>query len=145
MRIETLRMQAEQSIYSDVARAEVKLEQLRQQYLDAWLDARRREFQLRQLIGLDARDDNELLPADAPRQTPPAFDDVVTVALQERPDLNQRRLGLQIREQQLLVAQNRVKPELNVSAAYRVAGLSDRADRAFDQLVASILKTGPSA
>ena len=136
VRIESLRMQAEQSIYSDVARAEVQLEQLRQQYLDAWLSARRREFQLRQLIGLDARDDNELLPADAPRQTPPAFDfdQIVAVALQERPDINKRRLGLQIREQELLLAQNRVKPELNVSASYRVAGLSERVDRAFDQI-----------
>lgn len=136
VRIESLRMQAEQSIYSDVARAEVQLEQLRQQYLDAWLDARRRAFQLRQLIGLKARDGNELMPADAPHQSPPAFDfdDVVSVALRERPDVNRRRLGLQIREQQLLVAQDGVKPELNVSASYRVAGLSDRVDRSFDQV-----------
>lgn len=136
VRIEKLRMQAEQSIYSDVARAQVQLEDLRQQYMDAWLSARRREFQLRQLVGMEARDGRELMPADAPRQTGPMFDfdDVVSVALQERPDLHRRRLGLEVREQQLLVAQNAVKPQLNVSAAYRVSGLSDQLDQSFDQV-----------
>lgn len=136
VRIETLRMQAEQSIYSDVARAEVQLERLRQQYLDAWFKTRRRSFQLRQLIGLSPRDGSKLIPVDVPVQTPPQldFDSIVAAALQERPDLIQRRLGLQVREQQLLVADNQVKPELNVSAAYRVAGLSDRLDQSFDQV-----------
>ncbi len=136
VRIEKLRMQAEQSIYSDVARVEVQLEQLRQRYLDAWLEARRREYQLRQLIGMDVRDGTELLPADAPQQSPPNvdFDDVVEVAMRDRPDLNQRRLGLQIREQELLLAENQIKPELNASAAYRVSGLSDRLNHSFDQV-----------
>jgi len=136
VRIEKLRMQAEQSIYSDVARVEVQLEQLRQRYLDAWIEARRREYQLRQLIGMDVQDGTELLPADAPQQSPPDvdFDNVVEVAMRDRPDLNQRRLGLQIREQELLLAENRTKPQLNASASYRVSGLSDRLNRSFYQV-----------
>lgn len=136
VRIATLRMQAEQAIYADVARAEVKLEQLRQQRLDAWLEARRREYQLRQLIGMPTEDGVELIPGDWPVQSAPRIHtaSIVATALEKRPDLIQRRLGLKIREETLLGAQNATQPELNLQAAYRVSGLSNRLDVAFDQV-----------
>ncbi|MDA0586367.1 MAG: TolC family protein [Planctomycetota bacterium] len=136
VRIASLRLRAEQAIYADVARAEVKLEELRQQRLNAWLEARRREFQLRQLIGLPREDGLELIPADRPWQTAPHIHaaSIVESAMQNRPDLIQRRLGLKIREETLLGAHNATHPELNLQAGYRVAGLSDRLDRSFDQV-----------
>jgi len=103
VRIEELRFSAERTTYADVARSKVNLEQLVQQRIQALESIRRREYELRQLIGLPPSDGTIVIPNDRPAQFAPQVDmgKVYSTALEKRPDLIRRRLNLEIRELEL--------------------------------------------
>ncbi len=136
VRIETLRLESERNTYADVARAKSKLESINQQRFRAERDVKTREYQLRQLIGLPVNDGTSLIPTDAPLQAFRELDhgQLVAEALQSRPDLVRRRLGVRIGEVELSVSERSWLPQLDVFGAYRTSGLAARLDDALLQM-----------
>lgn len=135
VRIEQLRLQAERTIFADLARAQYQLEGFRRSESVASGEVRRRVLQLRQLMGGHAAVDPLLLPAEQPSRSAPTQDSgmLVSSAVANRPLLNEQRERIQERAVRLNVAQNRVFPQLDLRGQYRSSGLTERLDASFDQ------------
>ncbi|MDZ4688934.1 MAG: TolC family protein [Planctomycetaceae bacterium] len=135
LRLEEARFQLELTIRADVARAQVQLSQFRQQRIELEANAKEKEYRLRNLMGLPAVDGTRLVPTDLPVPAPPALnaDAAVAVAVQNRPDIVQRRLSLRIRELEFFVATNGLKPQLDLQALYRANGVGQGVDDALRQ------------
>jgi outer membrane protein TolC len=136
VRIEHLRMQAQRSIYMDVARANASLESVKRQLSQAQLNVAQREYDLRQLLGLPTADGTLLTPIDLPAQAKATFDldTLVRTAYQARPDLNRRRLRREEQEWRLTAARNGQLPQLDLRALYRTSGLNDQLDDSLNQM-----------
>jgi outer membrane protein TolC len=135
VRLEEARLALELTIRADVARARVQLAQFQQQRIEFEANAREKEYRLRNLMGLPAVDGTRLVPVDPPVPAPPDInpDAAVQVAIQNRPDIVQRRLSLRIRELEYFIAANGVKPQLDLQALYRANGVGQGLDDALDQ------------
>ena len=136
VRIEQLRLEAQRSIYMDVARASVNQENLRRQRSQAQLTVVQREYDLRQLLGLPAFDGTLLTPIDIPNQVPMNFDvgTLVQTAYARRPDLNRRRARRLEQEWRLVNARNGKLPQLDLRALARTSGLDSRLDDSLNQM-----------
>lgn len=136
VRIEQLRLESQRSIYMDVARASVNLENLKRQRSQAQLNVVQREYDLRNLLGLPSIDGTLLTPIDAPSQARMQFDlgTLVQTAYSRRPDLNRRRARRQEQEWRLVASQNGKLPQLDFRALVRTSGLDDRLDDSLDQM-----------
>lgn len=121
------RYDAERVIYSDVARAEVKLEDLFQQRLAAELAIREASFALAQLSGLELDETMLLVPTNSPEFSPPQVnqEEIVASAISFNPNLKRQRQAIEIARQTICGAQNNVLPKLNLQAAHRTSGLED--------------------
>ncbi len=122
-----LRFEAERTIYADVARAQVKLEDLFQQRLNAELDIRKASFDLSQLVGLEFGEDRILIPTDNPENRPPQFDSalVVTKAIESNPALRRQRQEIEIRRTVVVSAENQMLPRFDLQALHRSSGLDN--------------------
>ena len=136
VRIEQLRLESQRSIYMDVARASVNLENLKRQRSQAQLNVVQREYDLRQLLGLPSSDGTLLTPIDTPSQLKASFDVgmLVQTAYSRRPDLNRRRARREEQEWRLVAARNGKLPQLDFRALTRTSGLNSRLDDSLDQL-----------
>ena len=136
VRIEQLRLEAQRSIYADVARASVNQEKLRQQKAQAQLNVQQREYDLRQLLGLPSFDGSLLTPIDIPQLSPANVDVAMLVqtAFQRRPDLNRRRARREEQEWRLVAARNGLLPQLDLRTSARVNGLKSQLDNSLDQM-----------
>ena len=136
VRIEQLRLESQRSIYMDVARASVNLENLKRQRSQAQLNVVQREYDLRQLLGLPSNDGTLLTPIDTPSQIKTNFDvaTLVQTAYSRRPDLNRRRARREEQEWRLVVARNGKLPQLDLRALTRTSGLNSRLDDSLNQL-----------
>ena len=136
VRVEQLRMEAQRSIYADVARASVNQEKLRQQKAQAQLNVQQREYDLRQLLGLPSFDGTLLMPIDLPQQTPVNVDvaTLVQTAIQRRPDLNRRRARREEQEWRLVAARNGLLPQLDLRALTSTNGLKSQLDDSLSQM-----------
>lgn len=136
VRIEQLRLEAQRSIFADVARASVNLENLRRQQSQLQLNVRQQEYNLRQLVGLPSFDGALLIPVDSPSQGKVDFDvaALVQTAYSRRPDLNRRRRRREEQEWRLVAARNGLMPQLDLRALYRTSGLDSRLDDSLDQM-----------
>ncbi len=125
--IEKLRYEAGRVIYADVARASVKLEDLFQQKLAAEKSIQQLSLQVSQLTGMDVDGNALLVPLDAPQRQPPLFqkDAIVGVALQRNPKLLQQRQEIAVRQNQLQLALNQLRPQLDLRSSVRSSGLND--------------------
>lgn len=121
------RYDAERVIYSDVARAEVKLEDLYQQRLAAELAIREASFALAQLSGLELDESMLLVPTNSPEFNAPQVnqEEIVASAISYNPNLRRQRQSIEIARQTICGAQNNVLPKLNLQAAHRTSGLED--------------------
>ena len=135
VRVEELRFRAERSTYADVARTKVQLERLHQQDAGARLKVIERDNRLRQLIGMEPDSGLPLLPIDAPRRNPAEIDipESISVAIQRRPDLHQRRFEIDRINSQRVVAKNQTLPQLDARYQFRTNGLANRLDNAIHQ------------
>lgn len=135
VRVEELRFRAERSTYADLARTKVQLERLHQQDAGARLKVLERDNRLRQLIGMEPDGGLPLLPVDAPRRDPAEIDvpDSISVAIQRRPDLHQRRFEIERLNVQRVVAKNQTLPQLDARYQFRANGLSNRLGDAIQQ------------
>lgn len=136
VRIEQLRLESQRSIYMDVARASVNVENLKRQRSQAQLNVVEREYDLRQLLGLPTYDGTLLTPIDTPSQLKTSFDvgTLLQTAYSRRPDLNRRRSRRQEQEWRLVAAQNGKLPQLDLRALYRTSGLEPRLDDSLNQM-----------
>lgn len=130
------RMDAERAIEADVAKAMAQQAFFRQQRVQARAIAMQKELQLRNLLGLDPADGRVIVPVDAPMKAPLYVDppSTVALALDNRPDLMRQRLNVRIRELQLLVTRNGLKPQLDATAFYRLNGLGQDVGDMLEQI-----------
>jgi outer membrane protein TolC len=123
-------------IRADLAQAQAEYLQFRQQRVQALATVLERETTLRNLLGLPPADKRRLVPIDDPMRAPIAVDWATTIrtALDYRPDIVRNRLGVRVRELQLLIAKNSVQPQLDLEGLWRVNGLDNELDEAIGLL-----------
>ncbi len=125
--VERNRFDAGRVIYTDVARACFKLEDLFQQKLKAEKEIQRFSLQIAQLTGMEIDPSTMLEPSDAPERRKPEFDlyTVTAVALQRNPILLRQRYEIAVRQNQVQVVRNQLHPQLDLRSSVRSSGLDD--------------------
>lgn len=111
---------------SDEAQARVSYNQFRANLVAQEANVLAREGALRNLLGLPPNDDRVIVPVSAPTllRLAPAWDAVVHLAEQRRPDIVELKLVAEADQQRLLQAQDQTLPKLDAVALYRWNGLS---------------------
>jgi outer membrane protein TolC len=123
-------------IAAETAQARTQFLDFRQQRVQALATALARETALRNLMGLPPSDGRRIVPSDQPRRAPVHIDWPTTVqaALDYRPDVVRGRLGVRVRELQILMAKNSLQPSLDIEGLWRVNGLDNELDEAIGLL-----------
>ena len=136
VRIEKLLLQAERVTTAEVARVQLQRREFLQQRIRAGANIRESENLLRTLVGLPLEDGQQLIPVDRPEEQfhPPTFDECLSLALSNRPDVLQQRLQVRVREIENDLARNQQRPQFDLTALYRLSGISDEYQDAFDQI-----------
>ncbi|WP_425617741.1 TolC family protein [Anatilimnocola sp. NA78] len=85
------------------------------------------ENELRLLMGLTATDGRLIRPKDDPNLARVNFDwsEIMAESIARRPELLSKRWEIKQRELELILARNRLLPQLDVGAVYRWVGLGD--------------------
>ena len=114
---------------SEQYRALAQLEAFRAQRFQALGTVLESERQLRGLLGM-THDTTRLVPIDAPTTSPymPSWEEGVAEALVNRPELIQARQDLKLRQFDMIVNKNLLKPDLRFFANYDISGLGERLD-----------------
>lgn len=125
--IQEERLKEERTIRAELAKARAQQATFRQQRINARSEALKQELLLRNLMGLPPENGLTIVPSLQPTRAPLAADPAATmrIAADNRPILMSQRLRIRIREMELLVAENGLKPQLDLQALYRTNGLSD--------------------
>lgn len=125
--VERNRFEAGRVIYTDVARARFKLEDLFQQKLRAEKEIQRVSLQIGQLTGMEIDPTTMLEPSDVPERRKPEYDlnAVTAVALQRNPTLLRQRYEIAVRQNQVQVARNQLQPQLDLRSSVRSSGLDN--------------------
>jgi outer membrane protein TolC len=136
VRVSRARLDTGKAIPADVGQAEVQLHQFRQQRTRALAAVLAEETSLRNLMGLPPSDARRIVPKDLPWTGRIAVDWASTLqsAFANRPDVVRQRLAVRVRELQMLIARNQLKPQVDVSGLWRVNGLAAELDDAIDLL-----------
>jgi outer membrane protein TolC len=85
------------------------------------------ENELRLLMGLSATDGRLIRPKDDPTLAKVEYDwnEILAESIARRPELTQGRWRIKQREMELILARNRLLPQLDVGAFYRWVGVGD--------------------
>lgn len=136
VRIEKLLFQAERVTTAEVARVQLQRREFLQQRIRAGANIRESENLLRTLVGLPLDDGQQLIPVDRPEEQhqPPTLDECLSLALSNRPDVLQQRLQVRVREIESDLARNQQRPQFDLTALYRLSGISDEFQDALDQI-----------
>jgi outer membrane protein TolC len=115
--------------FSDVgtmSQTRVTYNQFRASRIAAEADVLTREGALRNLLGLPASDDRQIIPTSAPAsmRLPHDWAELVQLAEQRRPDIVELKIVLEADQQRLIQAENQALPRLDTVALYRWNGLS---------------------
>jgi outer membrane protein TolC len=113
----------------DEPRTLAQLEAFRASRIAALADVIERERQLRLLMGLND-DGTRLVPIDQPTLAPfsPDWESAKAEALATRPELIQARQDLKVRQWDIMLQRNLMKPNLQFIASYDINGVGDRLD-----------------
>lgn len=113
---------------ADVAQAKSALANYRAGLISAQANVLQSEDVLRNILGLPPSIPPRIIPV-----TPPSLErlnvewqTIVDVAVRRRPDLIELKLVIEADEQQILIADNQAKPQLDAVALYRWNGLEGR-------------------
>ena len=113
---------------ADVAQARSAMANYRASMITAKANVLEREGVLRNILGLPPADPPRIIPV-----TPPSMErfnvdwrTITEVAAERRPDLIELKLVIEADKQQLLLADNQAKPQLDAVALYRWNGLEGR-------------------
>jgi len=136
VRIEESRLEFQKAIPADVAQARAQFHEFRQQRVQALNAVLEREALLRNLLGLVPSDERRIVPSDEPARSPIMIDwsSTLTAALNERPDVVRQRLSVRVRELQLIIAKDSLRPQLDAQALWRISGLDRQLDEAIGVL-----------
>jgi outer membrane protein TolC len=126
-RVEITRFQAGRVIYADVARVGVNKEGLIQQRLETERIMQRQTYQLSQIAGFPIAPSAVLYPTDTPIHEAPILDldGILALALSRNPTLLIQKNDLCVIDNELQVARNQLKPQLDLKSAVRSGGLND--------------------
>lgn len=129
------RFEAERVIYSDLARATVKLEDLYQQRLSAESAIRNASYDLAQLAGVELGDEILFVPNDEPVRQAPVFDanQIIHNAITFNPNLRRQRQVIAVQQESMIAAKNQILPKLNLQASHHTSGLQDDLGSALSQ------------
>jgi outer membrane protein TolC len=114
----------------EIITAEAQVAQREADILAAEAEVRNNEDRLKQVINLTADTENadflQITPMDEPslEKLDISLDQALTTALQNRPDLDSTRLGIQNYEINMSYAKNQLLPGLNLNASYWSPGVS---------------------
>lgn len=133
--VQHARQQAELITLSDVARAQAQRDEFQQRHARMLAAVKTREYRLRNLLALPIDDGVRLFPVDPPEQKAVILDPQASLelALANQPDLMQQRIDVAIREQEVTVASNNVRPQLDLIARGRMNGLNDTLGDSLEQ------------
>ncbi len=138
---EILRLQTEAlavgwALQADVSKAEAQLYDFRRQRLVLEQAAVTQELRLRNLAGLSPNLPWRISPVTRPASVRIETNqsELLQQALESQPDLVQQRLQLRIRQLELSLAKNQIKPDFNINALYRMNGNGENLGDALDQL-----------
>lgn len=136
VRVEQANVEAHRAVKADLAKARSEQRSLRGQLAEAHMRARESELRLRNILGLSADDQRALVLTTPPLRAPLVVDTVAAMdlAVNERPELISQRIRTRINEVELLVAENRYRPQLDVQALYRANGLFDDLSQALEMM-----------
>jgi len=114
---------------ADVAQARSSLAGFRANLITAEAAVLRREATLRNILGMPPTVPPRMVPTTPPTKQwlDVQWNEIITMAAQQRPDLIQLKLLLESDRQQLLVAENNALPQVDATALYRWNGLEGRA------------------
>ena len=102
----------------DVLSARVDAENARPPYIRAQNSIRTTRDQLRFLLGQGSGDFDVTGTLDVSLSDPPTYDEVLTVALQRRPELTGQAMRVEVYRQLVKIAKAGDKPRLDLSGAY---------------------------
>ena len=131
------RFKAERALYSDVARASVRLEDLFQQKLAVELEVQKSTLSLAQLVGLELNNSFVLVPTDTPEFRQPNFDanEITASAINNNLAVQARRAEITIRQNNLVVASNQLLPQFDALALHRTSGLDGDLGTSLQQMM----------
>ncbi|MGE3776990.1 MAG: TolC family protein [Pirellulaceae bacterium] len=109
----------------EVAQTRTALANFRAALVSSRAGLLQREAALRNILGLPPYDPEQLVPVTPPLQArmEPDWEEILSLAEQNRPDLIELKLILEADEQQLYQARNNALPQLDAVALYRWNGL----------------------
>ena len=110
---------------AEVAQARLALANFRTSQIAAQANAILREAALRNILGLPPADGEKLIPNTAPSFERHEFkwDELLRLAEENRPDLVELKLVIEVDQQRLAQAQNQSRPQVDLQAIYRWHGL----------------------
>ena len=111
---------------ADLAQAQLALANIKATVITAQGNVLLREAALRNMIGVSPSDGTLYIPTTPPinERFIPDWDQMLQLAEERRPDLIELKLILEADSQQLLIAKNGSRPQLDAVALYRWNGLS---------------------
>lgn len=129
---ETVRLRSQQAganlgAASDVSRARSDLLLYEQRRLETLSRVAEQQLVLRNLMGLEPNAAMEILPLAAPQTSLPTqtLQEAVIEAANRRPDVLRQRLAVFIAQQERLLADNALKPRLDLTGFWRMNGLGE--------------------
>jgi len=127
VRVTQAMLRAERAIIADVAKARSEFHDLRLSRLRAEASVREKELQLRTLMNVPPYDGRIIEPVTEPIAARIVYDRErsVELALDGQPKLVKQRVIVRIREVENLVAENGLRPQLDLLGLYRANGLDD--------------------
>lgn len=127
---------------ADVAEAQQRLEQFNLDLVTRTSDVITTERQLRNILGLPPADNRRIVPVTPPTEArlEPDWESSMAQMITFQPDIVQQQLLVRISELQLLIARNRLLPQLNLNVLYQLNGLGERLDSAEAVMTGATIK-----
>lgn len=119
---------------SEVARAQSEMYLFEQRRLDTLSKIAEQALVLRNLMGLPPDDCRDIMPLAVPVTTRPfeSLQQAVDTAVNSRPDVLRQRLAVYVASQERLLADNALKPQLDLNGFYRINGLGEELDESWE-------------
>ena len=119
---------------SEVARAQSDYYLFEQRRLDTLSKIAEQALVLRNLMGLPPEDCRNIVPLAVPVTTRPfeTLQSAVDTAVNSRPDVLRQRLAVYVASQERLLADNALKPQLDLNGFYRVNGLGEDLEESYE-------------
>ena len=135
-RVSRERVDAEQEQPAVADQADVKVNEKRRARIELQIAVQNAENLLRNVLGLppDLRTPIELSETPFDREVTIDWEETLLIAINQRPDVMRQRLAIRVRELELLLAKNSLKPQIDANGHWRLNGIGNRLDDALSLL-----------